>query len=432
MTIVAQGCEVKMASEPRLMAVRLSVQIFAAFAVMGAWVPNFSLHLENLGFSAEETAWASSTNALGAMIAPLIWGQIADRWLATERCISLCALATGVLLWWLASLTAPIAVILLSLLLWFFLIPVLSLTGAYIFRQLEHPDREYGKIRLWGTVGWMAVSWCLTAWFGAGAWYFGKAAAPPDFADSLRLGALASILVAIYALTLPHAPPSKVGLQGAAQSLFVRLIDAPLSALGLLRGRAFLVYCACMFGLYITMPFTIQLNPLLLKKLGIDSTLVPACLTMAQTTEVVMLALLPTMLLRLGAKTTMVVGGVACALGFIVLGVTDAIPLVMAALATQGVFICCFVISGQVFVNRQAPNDIRASAQGLLIFVNGSGLFLGHMIVGWLRDWTGDQYEVAYRVAAVVATCLVVAFVLGFTAPESSMEEILVPDTNLP
>lgn len=410
---------------PRYLAARLSALIFAAFTIMGAWVPNFSLHLENLGFSAEETAWASGTNALGAMVAPLVWGQVADRWLATERCISLCAFVTGIVLWCLAFLTKPTTVILVSLVLWFFLIPVLSLTGAFIFRQLEHPDREYGKIRLWGTIGWMAASGCLTGWFT----FVGGTA---DFADSLRLGSVAAFLVAFYALTLPHAPPSPASLAAARRSRLARLVDAPLSALALLRGRAFFVYCACMFGLYITMPFTIQLNPLLLRKLEIDAKLVPVCLTMSQTTEVLTLALLPTLLVRLGAKTTMLVGGASCALGFLVLGAADSIPWVLAALATQGIFICCFVISGQVFVNRQAPGDIRASAQGLLIFVNGSGLFLGHLLVGWLREWTNDRYEIAYGVAAMLAAGLVLLFWAGFSAPASSVQENLVPGSDMP
>src|SRR5260370_37879969 len=105
---------------PRFLRVRLAVQIFLAFAVMGAWVPVFSLYLKNLGFSPEATAWASSTGAIGSLLAPLIWGQIADRWLAMERFISLCALATAVGLWFLATLAEPVAVFFVSVAIWFF------------------------------------------------------------------------------------------------------------------------------------------------------------------------------------------------------------------------------------------------------------------------------------------------------------------------
>src|SRR5947207_14887455 len=100
-----QGCDTD--AEPAFLAARLSALIFLAFAVLGAWVPVFTLHLQKLAFSAEATAWASSANAIGALIAPLFWGQIADRWLAMQRCISLCAVISGVGLLLLAELRDP-------------------------------------------------------------------------------------------------------------------------------------------------------------------------------------------------------------------------------------------------------------------------------------------------------------------------------------
>ena len=235
------------AEVPRFVNLRVSVLIFLAFAIMGAWVPVFSLHLQNLNFSPEDTAWASAANAIGALIAPIVWGQIADRWLAMQRCISLCSFATGVGLWILGSLREPAwLVILVSIGMWFFLIPTIGLTTSFIFRQLSHPEREYGKIRMWGTVGWMAASWFLTLWFTL-------TPGSHDFADSLRLGSLAAFALALYAWTLPHTPP---GRSDASRAWYARLIDAPLSALHLFHNRSFGIYCVCLFGFNITLPFT--------------------------------------------------------------------------------------------------------------------------------------------------------------------------------
>src|SRR5947207_1831374 len=92
MSALTQGSDADAEQKPRFLAVRLSVLIFIAFAVMGSWLPVFSRHLQNLRFSPDAMAWASASNAIGAMLAPLIWGQIADRWLSPPRCISFCAL----------------------------------------------------------------------------------------------------------------------------------------------------------------------------------------------------------------------------------------------------------------------------------------------------------------------------------------------------
>lgn len=415
--------------------VRLCALIFIAFAIMGAWLPVFSRHLQSLRFSPDAMAWASASNAIGAMIAPLLWGQIADRWLSPPRCISLCALATGGLLWILADLTGEAAVIFVAIAAWFFLIPLIGLTGAYIFRQLEHPERDYGPIRLWGTAGWMVANWCLTAWFALREFLAPGQTDQADLSDSMRLGSLAAIVLVFYAFTVPHAPLEIDTDDGLGKRSFLaRLADAPLAAFQLFRLRPFLIYSIAMFGLYVTVPFTVQLNPLLLKRLGVGDDVMPAYLTLSQTTEVVCLALLPIFLTRFGLKATMAAGGLAEALGLAMLSVGEPLGLVLAALPTAGVFICCFVIAGQVFANSQASADIRSSAQALLVLVNGSGLFLGHLCVGWIRDATGDSYRAAYGIAAAIAAALMLMFLVGFTSSPAAISpsDTLVPDSETP
>src|SRR5207302_1889493 len=101
-----------------------------------------------------------------------------------------------------ADVTEPLAVFGACLAFWFFAIPTLSLGSALAFRQLRHPERDFGKVRLWGTVGWMSASLLLGLWLSHEA-----TAATADLADSMRLGAIFALLVAAYAPTLPHTPP---------------------------------------------------------------------------------------------------------------------------------------------------------------------------------------------------------------------------------
>src|SRR5690242_7740534 len=92
---------------PRWLACRLAVQMFLGYAVQGAWVPVFSSYLEQLHFTPTAAAWAFSTYSLASLVAPLLWGQIADRRVPAERCISLCAGVNAITLAAIPFLDSP-------------------------------------------------------------------------------------------------------------------------------------------------------------------------------------------------------------------------------------------------------------------------------------------------------------------------------------
>jgi MFS family permease len=396
--------------------------MFLQYSVPGAVLPLFSVWLDHLHFTPLELACAFATSALAQMLAPLLAGQIADRWVAAERCIVFCAILSGALLWVLAELTTPWAVFFTSLTLWFFFVPVLTLGVSLSLRQLEHPERDFGRVRLWGTVGWMASGWFLSLWFAEEGWlrWFGSR---DDLADSLRLAGIMAWLLAAYALTLPHTPPAPGAAQGPYRGMR-QAFEAPRLAFGLCRQRSFAVYCICSLGLYITIPFSSQMSPLLLKQGGLPREWLPSVLTIAQWTEVLTLALLPMIVLRLHLRGTMLVGLMAWALSLSVQCVGTPLGLVMGALGFNGICICCYLVAGQLYVNRQARADIRASAQGLLVFINGIGLLVGHLATGAVRLLTPGEFVVPFALGAALAFVLVLVFLVGFTGAESPMSEV--------
>lgn len=394
---------------------RLSLLMFLNFSVLGAWMPVLAMFLRQLNCSPQQSAWIFASNALGAIIAPVLWGQIADRWLAAERCITICCFVSGASLWLAAGSTQPTPVFWTCLIFWMFMIPALSVSSALAFRHLRNPDREFGRVRLWGTIGWIAIGWALTAWFRLG-WH--EQSETPNYADALRLAAICAWLTALYALTLPHTPPAPRS-DAAPRTVhwLVAALDAPLAALRLFHHRSFAVLCACLFFVYLTFTLSIQLtSPMIARHLGAAEDWLPLLQTLAQSTEVGTLVLLPILLVRLGQKGTMLLGLLAwtAALGVFSIGTPSL--FVIASLALHGIFITCFLVAGQLFINRLARDDMRASAQGLIQLINGLGLLTGHFMVGWLRAGVGDDYSLAFLPGAVVAAALVVVFGVGFHA----------------
>ncbi len=397
------------------MAVRLSVMMLLQYAILGAWAPVLGPYLSDLHFTFTETAWIWSTAALGSMLAPILWGQIADRWVAAEKCISLCAVVAGLMLWWASHAADPATFFWLFFVFWLFQMPLMSIGSALTFRHLEHPERQFGPIRVWGTIGWMAASWIFNIWL------FRYDSPRDHFDDSLRGGAIAAWLLAIYAFTLPATPPLPPRLSPAHHGHWRRFLDAPVRAFQLFRIPAFAVLCVCLFVLYVSWPFNMQLTSLLVSRLTTDAKWLPTIMTLAQTTEVAALATLPFILGRLGQKRTMTVGIVSWCLALAALSIGGPFALVIPSLMLHGVFICCFLVAGQVFVNRIAHHDFRASSQGLLVLINGMGQFVGNFLVSLLREWTHDDYPRTFLPAAIGVGVLSLFFMLAFqpAPPES-------------
>jgi MFS family permease len=383
----------------RALPFRLSVMMFLQWAVPGALVPLYSVRLEQeLGFGRLATAACCATQAAATVLSSLVAGQVADRWLPAEKAMSACAALAGLDLLLLARLHEPVPVFLATFGFWLFTGPMLVLGTAVSFTHLGEPHRQFGKVRLWGTVGWIVVGWLLGTWSG----------------DPLHLGALVAFLLAGYALTLPHTPPRPGRLDCPA---------APVEAVKLLRRGPFAVYCACALVGCVTFPFTTQNTPLLLRDLGIDRPWLTPALSVAQTTEVLGLALLPGLLLRLGLRGTMALGLGAWLAAMCVLAVGRPAGLVVASLGLNGVYVTGFLIAGQVYVNGLAGGDLKASVQGLLTCVNGLGLLVGNLLAGWLRERSGGEVPSTFAVAAVLTAAMLLVFLAAFPRAPASVGE---------
>ena len=360
---------------------RLCLLMLLQYGPSGAVLPLYSTYLqEQLGFPSMGIAVCCATQAIATLCASLIAGHIADRWLSAERLLGLCSFIAGLDLWLLAEQDQPIQVFLGTLLYWLLTGPIWMLGATICFAHLKQPERQFGPVRLWGTIGWMASAWLVSYWFRNPDWLCHIVGSlRPDQplserADLFRIAGLLSFVVMAYTLTLPHTPPQPHSGGGLA----------PLAALRLLHGRAFFVYAICFLGVCITFPFGTQGSPLLLRQLDTSEADLPAILTIAQATEVFCLGLLPLFLRYLGVRGTVLAGLSALTAGLGVQALANSRGVVAGSLGFNGMVIAGVFITGQVFVNSRVHDGLRASVQSLLTFISGLGLLLGNLLFGAL------------------------------------------------
>jgi MFS family permease len=150
--------------------VRLSAMMFLQYAIWGAWLPLLWPFLSgHRGFTPGQIGDMFAVGAAGAIVAPFVAGQIADRHFATQWFLGLSHIAGGLLVWQLSRLEGYWEFLGFSLAYSLIYAPTLSLTNSLSFHHLADRDRDFGKVRLWGTIGWIAVGigigqWLLATW----------------------------------------------------------------------------------------------------------------------------------------------------------------------------------------------------------------------------------------------------------------------------
>ena len=153
---------------PPALRTRLSVMMFLQYAIWGAWLPFlWSFLADHRGMEGAQIGNMFAAGAVGAIIGPFIAGQVADRWFATEKFLGLSHLAGAALIWQLASVESYTGFLVFSLVYGLVYSPTLALTNSLAFHHLPDRDRDFGKVRLWGTFGWIAVGIGMGHWLAS-------------------------------------------------------------------------------------------------------------------------------------------------------------------------------------------------------------------------------------------------------------------------
>ncbi len=382
---------------------RLSVMMFLQYTIWGAWNPVFSAYLDQLGFSGTQIGVIYALLPAACMLAPFTAGQLADRYFSTEKLMAVLHVLGGIAMLFAASVTDYGKLLPLMLAWAVFYAPTLALTNSLCFHHMPEAEKEFGLVRVWGTIGWIAVNLGLTGLRTTGL------IAGLGGADSLWLGAALSFVLAAFSLALPHTPPAKTG-------------DNPwafLSAFKLMRDPQFAIFIIISFVVSTELQFYYVLTAPFLSTVGVSDERMPMIMTIAQVAEIGTMLALSLMLAKWGIRKTMVIGILAWPLRYAVFAYGQPRWLVIAALALHGLCYVCFFTVSQIYVNEVAGRDIRASAQGLITFVTlGAGLLVGSLFAGYIKDvFTSGStvdYTMVFMVPLVLTLVCAVVFTLTF------------------
>jgi len=395
--------------------VRLSAMMFLQYAIHAVWFMQLAAYLEGKGLGGTEIGWVGNTAAIGAILAPILVGMIADRFFASERVLAVLNLAGAALLYWGSTISGgweigglviseAWAIFIVLLLQQACYMPTWAITNAIAMANCEDTERDLPPIRVFGSIGWVA-----TALFGVVAV---KVLGTEWDGTPLPMvaGAIMSALAGLFAFMLPHTPPPAKGEK-------TRLADLlGLRALGLLKKPSFAVFIGV--SMIAMIPFAAYWTffSLYLKSLQVE--IITGTMNLGQFIEIfAMWLLLPIALKKMGVKWTLVIGVAVMALRYVffMFGNGDELmALNYFGVLVHGIVFSFFFVTGFIYADQAAPKGMRAQAQSLVLLVtSGIGMLAGNWINGAIVD-AGLGWKTVWMIPAIISGVLALLMIAAF------------------
>ena len=378
---------------------KLSAMMFFQFFIQGSWYVTMGTYLgRTLEFSGVQIGLAYSTAAIAAIISPVIVGMIADRFFSANRVLAFLNIVGAILLFALTRIESFSLFFPVLLLYSICFMPTMSLTNSISFANLRDTAKEFSKIRLFGSFGWICSGLLISA------------LKIEPFSTPFLIGAGISFLAGVYALTLPYSIPVK-----KAETIGIRQILG-FDAFKLTKDSSFFVLLVFSALICIPLAFYDSFTNLFITDVGIINA--AAAMSLGQVAEVIFLFAFPFLFLKLRYKGSILAAMAAWIVmyGLFTLSAkTGQTGFIFAVLPLHGFCFTFFFVAGQLFVNEKAPTSLQNSAQGLIAFATyGVGKYLGTLIAGNVVGLYSNEGVYNWLSIWMVPFVMALVFLVGF------------------
>ena len=365
---------------------RLIVMNFLQFFVWGSWLITIGAYwFQTKHWSGTEFGALFSTMGIASLFMPSIAGIIADKWVNAEKLYGVFHLCGAIILFTLPMINDPFVMFWVMLLNMMFYMPTISLAIAVAYSALKRDGKDvvthYPPIRVYGTIGFIVALWVVSLLH------------IETTAEQFYVASIASLVLGLYAFTLPKCPPL---LNSRVKK---SLADAlGLQSFALFKNRKMAVFFLFAMLLGAALQLTNAYGDTFLH----DFANIPAyknliavkypaiIMSISQVSETLFILAIPFFLKRFGIKKVMLISMFAWFFRFGLFAYGnpgDGLWMIILSCIVYGMAFDFFNISGSLFVESQTDPSIRASAQGLfMMMTNGVGAVLGSSISGIIID----------------------------------------------
>lgn len=411
------------------MMARMSAMMFLQYWPLGTWgVTVGTLIAANTGqqgeriFSAGFVGYSTAAGALGSLVSPVLVGFLSDRYFAAQRLLAAMHVGCAVAAWQMYQSQTQTTFFLWLLAYFQCFTPAAALTNKISLKHLADSDAEYPLIRISGTSGWI-----IAGLFVGFIWPAFSGESIEATRIPLMIGALGSVVMACFSLTLPNTPP-----EGRAAIIEPGTIGRSTE---LIRNRSFVMFLllsvlACIPSMAYNNYGNLFLNN--------RSYAHPAALmTLGQVSDLLFLSLTPKLIAHFGLRALFASGVAAWAVRYALLAIGSYYGIttpVIAAILLQGPCYVFIYVVGVMYVDHLTAGVHRGAAQGMYALAStGLGHLLGALCVGLGQEafLTPDRvtpppydWTPFWVIPAIVSAITAIVFTISFRAPRNTAKQL--------
>jgi len=393
---------------------KLATMMFLEFFIWGAWFVTFGTFLgANLAANGSQTASAFATQSFGAIIAPFIIGLIADRYFNAERILGILHLAGAILMYFMykaGTFSAFYPLVFIYMVLY---MPTLALVNSVSFNQISSAEKQFGFIRVLGTIGWIVAGLLISFVFH---WDSKDQVKEGLLRNTFLMTCIASLVMGLFSFFLPKTPP-KVNRKEKVSLGTILGLDA----LKLFKDRNYVIFFLASVCICVPLAFYYQYAHDYL--VGTKLPNAAGKMTIGQGSEVIFMLLLPVFFLRFGMKKTLILAMAAWAVRYLLFAYGNAGEgswMLILGIALHGICYDFFFVSGQIYTDNKAGEKYKSAAQGLITLATyGVGMLIGFYVAGIVFDaYTTPggitDWRHVWVIPAVIAAGVLLLFIILF------------------
>ena len=382
--------------------------MFLQFFIWGAWYVTMGTYLANvLKADGVQIGAAYSAMAIATIISPFFVGMIADRFFSAQKLMGILHVTGAIVLFCLTTVGNASSfywwVLLYSLL----YAPTLALSNAVAFGQMKDPGQSFAGIRVFGTIGWIVAGVCIDRVFHIEA---------SQMAFTFKMAAIASGALGILSFLLPATPPKAKG----QKATFAQILGS--DAFVLFKDKSFLTFFLASILICIPLSFYYSQANQFLNEIGMANA--TSNMTFGQFSEALFILLIPVLFRKLGVKWMIMIGMLAWVLRFLCFSYGNgdtALWMLFGGIILHGVCYDFFFVTGQIYTDNKAGDNIKSSAQGMITMATyGVGMWIGSLLSGYfaklytvgenIHDWKS-----IWLIPAGISGVVLILFTLFFT-----------------